>query len=60
MRFTGDMLWNMRTVDAEHWHKWFAWYPVHVNDNDWRWLETVDRKIDFWDDEGVMWEYQKT
>lgn len=26
------------------WHLWFAWYPVRVQRNDWRWLEKVNRK----------------
>lgn len=26
------------------WHPWFAWHPVKVIRNDWRWLEKVDRK----------------
>lgn len=27
----------------EQWHKWFAWYPVRIDKNDCRWLETVER-----------------
>ena len=30
--------------DDTLWHKWFAWYPVRVGDNDCRWLEFVCRK----------------
>jgi len=26
------------------WHKWFAWYPVIVGDNE-VWLETVERRF---------------
>jgi hypothetical protein len=26
------------------WHDWFAWFPVHVGQNDVRWLEWVQRK----------------
>ncbi len=25
-------------------HPWFAWYPVKVNDEDWRFLEKVYRR----------------
>lgn len=25
------------------WHRWFAWYPVRVGENDCRWLEFVWR-----------------
>lgn len=28
------------------WHNWYAWRPVRVGKNDWRWLEFVDRKCD--------------
>ena len=27
------------------WHPWFAWYPVDVGFNDWRWLENVGRRF---------------
>ena len=27
------------------WHKWFAWYPVRVNGNELRWLETIYRRL---------------
>lgn len=30
--------------EAIQWHKWFAWYPVQIGDNDCRWLETVERR----------------
>ena len=26
------------------WARWFAWYPVNVENSQWRWLETVERK----------------
>lgn len=27
-------------------HRWFAWRPVQVGPNDWRWLEVVERSIE--------------
>lgn len=27
------------------WTKWFAWYPVEVEDDTYVWLETVERKF---------------
>lgn len=33
----------------EKWHRWFAWYPVKVKEHDYRWLETVERRRDYWD-----------
>jgi len=29
------------------WHDHFAWCPVNVGGNDWRWLETVERKASY-------------
>ncbi len=26
-------------------HKWFAWYPVKIDDHDCRWMEFVERTI---------------
>ena len=26
------------------WHAWFAWFPVRVDVDEYRWLETVDRR----------------
>lgn len=29
---------------SQDWHSWFAWRPVkHFNDEDWMWLERVER-----------------
>lgn len=30
--------------DTTLWYKWFAWYPVRVNDNECIWLEVVERR----------------
>jgi hypothetical protein len=27
------------------WHKWFAWYPIRLNNSEIIWLETVIRKV---------------
>lgn len=35
MRWYGR-IWNK-------WHVWFAWYPVKVDDDQWVWLEYVER-----------------
>jgi len=29
------------------WHRWFAWFPVRVAQDDCRWLEVVERKADY-------------
>lgn len=28
------------------WHRWFAWRPVRISDDELLWLEWVERKID--------------
>jgi hypothetical protein len=42
-----------------HWHRWFAWRPVKVGNCDCRWLEYVERKIN-WDKyyDGTETEYR--
>lgn len=29
------------------WHRWFAWHPVRIGNNDCRWLETVERRFEY-------------
>jgi len=36
------MRWKSRN-DTE-WHRWFAWYPVLTEENEWVWLEWVNRQ----------------
>jgi hypothetical protein len=42
------------------WHRWFAWYPVRINDGMCIWFEWVEAKntgpacLDGWDE----WEYR--
>lgn len=31
-----------RAFNRTNWHRTFAWWPVNVGGNDWRWLETVE------------------
>lgn len=31
----------------ERWHRWFAWYPIRLGDDDCRWLEVVERRFDY-------------
>lgn len=39
------MRWNYvdPEVEMQKWHKWFAWYPVIIDDKK-VWLETVERR----------------
>jgi len=42
------MLWGMlnsERADLGKWHEWFAWYPVHLEDGRWLWLQKVKRNI---------------
>lgn len=43
------------------WHRWFAWRPISVSYHDYRWLEWVERKGNYWAGEGHSgwnWEYR--
>lgn len=41
------------------WHPWFAWHPVRVGNRDCRWLETVERKGQFFGGYGGdFWEWE--
>jgi hypothetical protein len=31
--------------DKRLWHKWFAWHPVYVGNNEYVWLEFVYRSV---------------
>lgn len=48
----------VKSTNKYEWHKWFAWYPVLVEDEDtgarmWIWLETVERiyRDGLWDED---------
>ena len=50
---------NDKLDRVSNWHAWFAWYPVCVNFDaykDYRWLEIVWRRGDYWQ-YGKEWEY---
>lgn len=36
-----------KRVHKTKWHKWFAWYPIRLGNNDCRWFEYVERRIDY-------------
>lgn len=38
------MQWKYRAIDKEEWHRWFAWYPVRADFNQWVWLEYIWRQ----------------
>jgi hypothetical protein len=40
-------LWRAAHAHLAVWHKWFAWYPVHLGNGDCRWLEYVERRKEF-------------
>ena len=39
------------------WHSYFAWFPVEIGKH-WVWLERVERKVQFGDDHGWVYEYR--
>lgn len=47
MKFNCDYFRNKREKRNErlrNWHKWFAWHPIRIAENDCRWLECVNRR----------------
>lgn len=45
-----DMTWEQRTtyLNAKYnWHRWFAWYPICLNDGRIAWLQNIERKVTF-------------
>ena len=50
----------MNTDPVSHWHKWFAWYPVDVSENNRCWLKPVWRiasKASYDGYGGYIWKY---
>jgi hypothetical protein len=44
-----------------HWHTWFAWFPVRLQDNQCAWLERIERKGTLnpsWDEAWWSYEYR--
>lgn len=35
---------NKNVPFFNRWRPWFAWYPVKVDEQEWRWLERVERR----------------
>ena len=35
-----DKLWKL-----QQWNRWFAWYPVRMNDRQCAWLEYIERRM---------------
>lgn len=44
MRFFKDGREARREKDAQ-WKRFWAWYPVRVSRDEWRWLESVETRI---------------
>lgn len=38
-----------RILTNKDWHKWFAWFPVRISDQENAWLEYVERRIEYYD-----------
>lgn len=46
-------------LDKSLWHRWYAWRPVKVGEDDWRWLEYVRRKGEYFNWPGdSYWRYE--
>ena len=40
------------------WHDYFAWWPTKVADGDCRWMETIERKADYWNQPPMFQKYR--
>ncbi len=53
MKLPEILIWG--TSEDRDWCKWFAWYPVHLEDGRWAWAGTVERRrLRSWHD----WSYR--
>lgn len=41
------------------WHRWFAWRPVRLESGDCRWLEYVERRVEFFSLCDCMFKYYR-
>ena len=41
--------WRAAHAHLTRWHRWFAWFPVRISDDDCRWLEWIERRKEFHD-----------
>jgi len=51
------MRWKYKSWDEEEWRRWFAWYPIIV-ENYRVWLETVEKAYFFSRDGFKVWLYR--
>lgn len=42
-------IWLSKRAHKMKWHRWFAWFPARVADDDCRWFEWVERRIEYYD-----------
>jgi hypothetical protein len=56
------MRWGTTKEEYETWRPWFAWHPVMIENGQWVWLETVERKfkpMDMLVVGGSCWDYRE-
>ena len=58
MKFDCGETFYSKIERTKEWHDWFAWRPVRVANHDCRWLETVERKLDWFFGEVVGAQYR--
>jgi hypothetical protein len=51
--------------DIQKWHKWFAWYPVKINQH-WFWLQYVEQRCEIFSyslggmiEHPIYWHYRE-
>lgn len=55
------MILNIKARDArtyEGWARWFAWYPVRVDDRRVAWLQVVERMDGAPLSDAIVWRYR--
>lgn len=57
MKFDCGETWSEKFERITNWHEWYAWHPVRVGYRDCRWLEKVQRKVDY-TYAGKVWKYK--
>lgn len=40
------------------WHRWFAWYPVHIHPAGYVWWEVVERRGESIGGDAWVWDYR--
>jgi hypothetical protein len=45
---TAREMWEKYVAEQAEWHPFFCWWPRRIGPRDCRWLETIERKREWW------------